>query len=650
MKSIFSISTIVFISFFSPSPIWGQWQGVGIEQNPYKISSVKDLVLMVNKSITDKETFDNVYFELTEDIDLSSLSGKMRPIGDMHNPFRGTFDGAGHTISNLSFNTETLDSDIGLFGGVTGVIKNLNLAKVNVIGNARFQSVGALVGILNNGVVKECSVTGKVVGKNSVGGLVGHSLGTVSDSYFIGEVYGISETGGLLGGIVGTIRNCYFRGIVKENGIEVDKIIGKDNGMNSHGTTVSKFISCNFIKDNNWQQANTAKAKASVAAKPLTAVIINDYDTDFQFCDGMLAIRNNELKSWGFINETGKLVINYQWHFDPHMTPKFNSGNCAVFKLSTNGLKTWYILDKSGNAIKVPGAVKISQFQDGFARAVIKVGNAFRHYYINSRGIQVFPSLATTKNNYFGEGLLPPRPLKDGLIAFQSPTTQKYGFMDKTGVVVVKPIYEEVLDFSEGLAAVKTVQTATIPSRFGYINTKGEFIISPKFQGRVLPFSEGFASVEKGDKTVVIIDKTGNVVSPAYADARQFYKGFAFVRLQGDMDMSVIDKEFKIIKKKTGFYKSYGILNGLAPLNYIHDRVKSDSTSGGVYDFMGKKVHEGHGVGPFGDNLYHIRTKGKVSYKDGKASVAWSELSGSSLDAFVDYEGNYVIVFVKGEF
>lgn len=644
------IGLFLLISILISSPVLGQWQGVGIEQNPYKISSVKDLVNMVNKSLTENETFKDMYFELTDDIDLSPLSGKMRPIGTMQSPFRGYFNGVGHSISNLSFNTELPGYETALFGGVTGVIENLNLVDVDVKGGVMSLSVGALVGILNNGVVKGCSATGRVAGNKDVGGLVGNSLGTVADSYFIGEVSGTSQVGGLLGSLVGSINNCYFRGIVTENGAETANLVGKDKGMNSRGATVSKVTACNFTRDSGWAQADKEEAKASVVVKPLIAVIINNYDTDFKFCDGMLGVWNSELRGWGFINESGKLVIDYQWHFEPYMTPKFNSGYCAVFKSASNGVRAWHILDKSGHAVKVPGAVKISKFQDGFARAVIKSGQVYRHCYINTKGVQVFPSLSTTQNSYFGEDCLPPRSFCDGLAAFYSPTAQKYGFMNKSGAVIIKPVYEEVQDFSEGLAAVKTTATSTAPARFGYIDTKGAFVIPPKFSRSVLPFSEGFASVEKADGTVVMIDKTGNVVSPVYTDARQFHKGYAFVRLPGDLDMSVIDRDFNVVKRKTGFYRVNRTLEGFVPLRYIHDRVANDASSGGIFNHMGEKVSDGYKVGPFSDNLFHLRAKGKVSHKNGEVSVTWSASGGSELDVFADYEGNYVLVFVQSEF
>ena len=83
------------------------------------------------------------------------------PIGNATTPFTGSFDGLGHSISNLTINrSEKLN--VGLFGrtGTGSVIQNVGL------------------------------VGGNVTGAASVGGLVGSNFGTVSNSYATGSVSG----------------------------------------------------------------------------------------------------------------------------------------------------------------------------------------------------------------------------------------------------------------------------------------------------------------------------------------------------------------------------------------------------------------------------------------------------------------------------
>jgi hypothetical protein len=90
-----------------------------------------------------------------DDVASSSANGGngFDPIGDDSSRFTGTFNGTGHTISNLSIDRGGT-FDVGLFGYVNG-------------------------GTIENVGVENADITGK----ERVGGLVGKNFGTVSNSY-----------------------------------------------------------------------------------------------------------------------------------------------------------------------------------------------------------------------------------------------------------------------------------------------------------------------------------------------------------------------------------------------------------------------------------------------------------------------------------
>lgn len=50
----------------------------------------------------------------------------------------------------------------------------------------------------------------------------------------------------------------------------------------------------------------------------------------------------------------------------------------------------------------------------------------------------------------------------------------KFGFMDKTGKIVITPVYAEVADFSEGLAKALKFNSARGVNKFGYIDKTGK--------------------------------------------------------------------------------------------------------------------------------------------------------------------------------
>ena len=117
--------------------------------------------------------------EADSDDDYWNDGAGWEPIGGDSNLFIATFDGNGHTISNLFINRGS-DSYVGLFGYVIppGVIRNTGLLSVDVTGNGQ---VGALVGH-NLGNITASYVAGSVTGDVQVGALVGRNLGSITSS------------------------------------------------------------------------------------------------------------------------------------------------------------------------------------------------------------------------------------------------------------------------------------------------------------------------------------------------------------------------------------------------------------------------------------------------------------------------------------
>jgi filamentous hemagglutinin family protein len=140
-------------------------------------------------------------FRLTADVSLAP--GVYVPY------FTGSFDGAGHTVSNLSVNIPTNDN-IGLFGilpSSSTFISNLHVVNGNVTGD---NSVGGLVGHMGVGVsLGGSSFSGSVHGYGTIGGLVGYSSGAITNSYSTGSVDGSEYVGGLVGSSYGSINSSF---------------------------------------------------------------------------------------------------------------------------------------------------------------------------------------------------------------------------------------------------------------------------------------------------------------------------------------------------------------------------------------------------------------------------------------------------------
>ena len=229
--------------------------GHGTINSPYKIETLEHLQQLSN----DSDLWDK-HFELIADIDATSTSeshkGKgFSPIGEAYyNYFSGSFNGKGHTISNLTIKRKDQD-DIGLFGYVqnTLFIKRLGLINVDFEGN---NSVGGLIGLLSNGTISECFSTGEVNGNDYVGGFLGYvKNGTTNNNFSSVDA---TARNGWVGGFLGYVdkgvhSNNYATGIV--NGKFAGGFIGR-NGSSSitksywdHQTSNQYYSSSESYKD-----------------------------------------------------------------------------------------------------------------------------------------------------------------------------------------------------------------------------------------------------------------------------------------------------------------------------------------------------------------------------------------------------------------
>ncbi|MBR2571833.1 MAG: WG repeat-containing protein, partial [Clostridia bacterium] len=102
----------------------------------------------------------------------------------------------------------------------------------------------------------------------------------------------------------------------------------------------------------------------------------------------------------------------------------------------------------------------------------------------------------------------------------------KWGFVDRTGAVVAEPQYDDVESFSEGLAAVEA------GGKWGFVDRTGAVVVEPMYDS-VRDFSEGLAAVEAGGKWG-FVDSTGALaVEPLYDSVDDFSEGLAAVKAEG---------------------------------------------------------------------------------------------------------------------
>jgi len=167
-------------------------------------------------------------------------------------------------------------------------------------------------------------------------------------------------------------------------------------------------------------------------------------------------------EGYGFIDRTGRIVI----------APNFRGQDVFGFSEGLAAVKIdsqWCYIDETGKvAIRTRGFDYAGPFTEGLA------------------------SVGVNKQTTDGQ------------------KEMAYGYIDRTGRVVIQPLYDETYGFSEGLGRV------VVNGKWGFIDKAGKMIIEPRFI-RAYWFSEGFASVTVDSGARVYIDHTGKIASnPEY--------------------------------------------------------------------------------------------------------------------------------------
>ena len=259
-----------------------------IENKVAVITNPAEMVLFANYVNAGNET-SGYTFKLGADIDLKNA--EWTPIGNSTTPFKGTFDGQGHTISNLTITTPK-KSDVGLFGMTTnGEIKNFTLENADVAGRL---NVGAVAGTPYTSKYSDITLTGDIIvegmayvgalgGKNCYANVTNITIDASEDSYvkatstengiayrtYVGGLFGFMGEGGHtvsnvtsnidvygdvcdVGGIVGIAHygnnfvNVVSTGDVYLDTAETDYEVGGIAGVWHNGGSDVTMIDCGF--------------------------------------------------------------------------------------------------------------------------------------------------------------------------------------------------------------------------------------------------------------------------------------------------------------------------------------------------------------------------------------------------------------------
>ena len=127
----------------------------------------------------------------------------------------------------------------GVFGGISGEVKNLGILDIKIAGKEDHCSkiiAGGLVGVIvGDGKVTNCFTKGEIRGVESAGGVVGvmgdEGKNSLIDSYSTVTISGSERVGGVVGGVLGKgiVSNCYSTGVIS-GGNNVGGVVGEAGG------------------------------------------------------------------------------------------------------------------------------------------------------------------------------------------------------------------------------------------------------------------------------------------------------------------------------------------------------------------------------------------------------------------------------------
>ena len=193
---------------------------------------------------------------LSADINLGG--NEWTPIGNGKKHFYGTFDGAGHTISNFKISRKN-DDRAALFGTVslTPTFKNLIIEYANIIYPGEGDYYGAaLIGTAYGSVTIENVIVRNsyVSGNNKVAGILAHdgvmsklNINNCHVENCVIESLNQAD-GGNVGGLIGLFQTGGDQNFIKNSSVKNTVIRGinsSDSGKRANG----QFVACVSVKD-----------------------------------------------------------------------------------------------------------------------------------------------------------------------------------------------------------------------------------------------------------------------------------------------------------------------------------------------------------------------------------------------------------------
>lgn len=255
-----------------------------------------------------------------------------------------------------------------------------------------------------------------------------------------------------------------------------------------------------------------------------------DFDSSGEFSEGLIAVKDEKYK-WGFINESGKTVIDFKYE------------NAQNFHNNYASINYSFLIDKTGKQI----IFKDYKIQYSYLDYLLVENSKHLLFFVDKTGKELSPKYSDI--GYFS----------DNLAVYMGKNKRNrsvYGFLDEKLKVSIKAKFSDVFSFADGLAGVK------YHGKWGFIDKSGKFIIKPKYRKKIFyQFREGLAVVPIGKK-FGYIDKSGKIIIAGNFDEAWGFSKDGLAAVKKGKKWGFINKHGKIvvpIKYKLVGYFSEGL-------------------------------------------------------------------------------------------
>lgn len=299
----------------------------------------------------------------------------------------------------------------------------------------------------------------------------------------------------------------------------------------THASKFKNGLALACIQNSGEDKCGFIDAKGNFLIKPL-------YNHAYEFSEDLAAVYDANIAKWGFINTKGEFAIEPKFEdpipFCESYCPFGFKEGLALVKLPGKDGKFGFI-NTQGLFVIDPIYDWASDFSEGLA----SVGIASTPKFIDKNGRTIINLPQMYAAGSFSEGK-----------AVVVNKDQNYGYLDKSGNIIINPRLGWAHDFHDGMAIAGDLIDGEV--HYGFINTKGDFVIKPDFslptfwEEGELNFSDDLAPVRVSLLNKWgYINRKGNIIfDPVFDFSHPFSEGLAVV---------VVDNKWGYITKNNNF-------------------------------------------------------------------------------------------------